>query len=230
MLVSDRCNSGRVLSENHLHDHRRLNSGVRMVLWVTSGVGVGNSHIRCLMSWVQNTQLIDSLFHYLYHQGSCIISVLSLRKEAGYFHLSNAPLLKATNIRPLKSFLFGDFLLYASPTLLCTSPYFGSCVTPKDFLSNQGWDSCAIFWGARHGAVCISEHFFSPGQSWLDELKVSADFPKCQLLELNNDTKWHCISDKDASGGGTRWRWCHGALLQLGAKGEAPSSYCTIHG
>lgn len=51
-------------------------------------------------------------------------------------------------------------------------------------------------------SVSASNIFAS--QSRFDELKVSIDFPRCQLLKLNNDTKWNCLSNKGTSGGETK--------------------------
>lgn len=142
----------------------------------------------CLRSWIQNTQLIGSVPHYLYNQNSCTISICCLCMVPGSLSPCKCPCQQIINIPHLESTLFVDFLTETSPVTVYTPPPPQQLCAPKDFPSNQDWNLFWIFTQTNMGLRgSASSLFFS--HSWLDDaLKVSTGFPKYQLFKLNKET------------------------------------------
>lgn len=87
----------------------------------TARVGV-KSQNSCLRAWIQNSQLIGSVLHYLYNQNSCVISICFLHKVSGSLSPLKCPFQRIINIPHLKLTLFVDFLIEISPVVLYTPP------------------------------------------------------------------------------------------------------------
>lgn len=103
------------------------------------------------------------------------VSSFSIRYQV-LSSLLKGPFLKTTNIRHLKSFLFGDssHLSLSNHSLHLPLPW--KLCDHQDFPSNQDWNPCSVFEENKHGAICISKWYFS--QSWYDELT----FPRANCL------------------------------------------------